>query len=108
MGSQAFHIIERVTADDKKDQNDDNEDQNEEAAATSKSPSVEKGAPAQDDNDNVPERVESTEMTATSSCTVSLVSEVVVPPTPGRGIRRQPYWKPLTRRLVLELKCQRH
>ena len=82
LGSQALNIIERVTA-----EKDDNGDQNEEAATTSKSPSVEKGATAQeDDNDNVSEPLESTEMTAAPRCTVSVVSEVAVPPTPGRGL----------------------
>ena len=66
---------------------DGNGDKNKEAVTTSKSPSVEKGATAQeDDDDDVPEPVQSTERTAASSCTVSLVSEVVVPPTPGRGM----------------------
>ena len=46
-----------------------------------------KGATAQEnDDDNVSEPVKSTERTAALSCTVSLDSEVVVQPTPGRGL----------------------
>jgi len=96
LGSQALGIIERVTA-----EKDGSEDQNEGSATTSKSPSVDKGATAasksssvdkgataqqDDDDDDASEPVQSTGKTTASSCTVSLVSEVVLPPTPGRGL----------------------
>lgn len=93
LGSQALNIIERVTAE--KESNGGQKGDTSAATSTlERSASVETVAPPEEhdddedseDHNEKTEPVEATEMSAAFSCSVSLLSSVVVPPTPSRGL----------------------
>lgn len=93
LGSQALNIIERVTAE--KESNGGQKGDTSAATSTlERSASVETVAPPEEhdddedseDHNEKTEPVEATEMPAAFSCSVSLLSSVVVPPTPSRGL----------------------